>query len=161
MSSLYMLIDPNDIVNYKIRWIIKAIKESVRDPVFVELIETKFSPVPINNIVGKLWEWQNKFLFIKEPKGEDYVKHAMEFAQDGRGDCEDFVVFNAAILKLFGIPVRIRVTDTMGKGYFTHTLIQYKNRQTGKWINFDGTYRKKGIGGEPEFYNNKYKHFIV
>lgn len=160
MPSTYMLVDPNNIVNYKVSWIKKAIRESVRDVTFVELVETIFSQVPRNNVVGKLWEWQNKFLFIKEPRGRDYVKHAMEFVRDGRGDCEDFVVFNSTILKLFGFPVRIRVTDTKGMGYFTHILIQYKDTKTGQWVNFDGTYRKKGIGGEPVFYR-KFKHFVV
>lgn len=154
-----MLINSYDIIKYKVYWIRRAIKESIKDPYFVNLIETKFSQVPISNIVGKLWEWQNKFLFLKEPRGKDYVKHAMEFVRDGKGDCEDFVVFNASILKLFRIPIRIRVTDTKGMGYFTHILIQYRDINTGQWINFDGTYRKKGVGGEPVFYQSK--HFSI
>lgn len=157
----YMLIDPNDIVSYKVKWIKRAVNDSVRDHNFIELIESKFNRVPINNVVGKLWEWQKSFRFIPEPKGQDYVKDAMEFIGDGQGDCEDFVVFNASILKLFGVPVRIKVTDTIGSGYFTHILIQYKDSSNGQWVSFDGTYRIKGIGGEPPLYNNKFRYFSV
>lgn len=144
-----LIMNPERIAQYKVGWVRKTISESVKDLQFQSLVETKFHNVPRENIIGKLWEWQSKFLFIQEPKGKDYVKHAIEFVHDARGDCEDFVVFNASVLKLLGIPVRIRVTDTKGKGYYTHIMIQYKPGPLRLWVNFDGTYRKGGCGGEP------------
>jgi hypothetical protein len=147
--------NPERIAQYKVGWVKRAIAESIKDLQFRSLVETKFHNVPKENIIGKLWDWQSKFLFVQEPRGKDYVKHAIEFVRDAQGDCEDFVVFNASVLKLLGIPVRIRVTDTKGKGYYTHITIQYKPGAFRPWITFDGTYRKQGCGGEPPVFRKQ------
>lgn len=154
-----MLPDPVKIINKKIVFVKRLVTESVTDPEFRNLVEAKFSGIPQSSYLGVLWIWQNSFRFIQESNGVDYAKHAIEFVRDGYGDCEDFTVFNATVMRLLGIPYRVRVTDTKGQGYFTHIMIEIRDR-SGKWVPFDGTFRRRGIGGEPPVLG-AYRHYYV
>lgn len=142
----------------KMSYIKRAIQDSINNPEFVGIIRGRFLGVDRRDYIDKLWRWQDKFEFVPEQYG-DYVKDAMEFIRSGCGDCEDFVVFNSAALKLLGVPVRIVAADTRGKGYYTHVFVEVYS--DGRWVPFDGTYRMKGFGCVPKIYGGRIRKFMV
>lgn len=140
---------PENIADQKVKVVKRCIKESLKDPEFIQFVRNAFGGTKTRDIIRVLWNYQNKFLFIQEPGANDYCKHAIEFAKEGKGDCEDFTVFNSSVLTLFGITHRIRVMDTRGEGYYTHILLYVLDPIYRRWSPFDGTYRIRGLGGEP------------
>lgn len=150
-----MLDTPESIADGKLYYIRKCINDTLNDEQFLIYIRNIFKNVKTNNIVQYLWNYQSNFRFIPENNG-DYCKDGMEFLKSKFGDCEDFVVFNSSILKLYGVRFRIKVTDTFNTGYYTHILIQYYDILKQNRVSFDGTYRIKGIGGEPISYKSRY-----
>jgi len=150
-----MRIDAEHIVNYKLNIVKKCIKDSIQNSNFKYYIKNYFKDVDPKYYILKLWKMQSNFRFLPESKYKDYCKDAMEFLTSGYGDCEDFTVFNASILQLLGIKYKIKVTNTLNKGYYSHILLIVFNKYNNKWLPFDGTYRIKGLGGEPKHYNYK------
>lgn len=140
---------PEQIADRKVQVVKRCIRESVIDPEFVSYVRSAFEGAKQQTIIPLLWKFQKNFLFIPEQAAIDYCKHAIEFAKQGRGDCEDFVVFNSSVLTLFGIKHRLKVMDTKGGGYYTHILLEVFDPIRRRWLPFDGTYRKRGLGGQP------------
>lgn len=141
--------DPERIADNKVSVVKRCILESMNDPQFQMYVKKAFEGAKPKTIIRLLWNYQNKFLFIPEHKSKDYCQHALEFAKRGQGDCEDFVVYNGSILKQFSIRYRIKVMDTKGAGYYTHILLEVFDPVKRRWISFDGTYRREGLGGQP------------
>lgn len=150
---------PEDIADHKVRIIKQCIRETTRNPEFRNKIIQLFPDANFSNIVQKLWQFQYSLIFSPEQGKGDYCKDGLELLRDRHGDCEDFSVFNSAVLHIFGVQHRIKVMDTRGKGYYTHILLEYYNPRAMQWRPFDGTYRTKGLGGEPK--HGKQKRYQV
>lgn len=151
-----MISTPESIADNKLYYVRKCINDTINNQQFVIYINNIFKAVNINNLIPFLWKYQNNFRFVIEFNGEDYCKDGLEFLTSHFGDCDDFTVFNASILKLYGIRYRIKVTDTFNQGYYTHILVQYYDSTKGRWTSIDGTYRLEGLGGEPRHYKERY-----
>lgn len=145
-----MITTAETIVNKKVAIVKKCIKTSLRSVKLRMFVRANFRDVSPGDYIRKLWQLQSQFRFIPENKG-DYCQDVDEFLTKGYGDCEDFAVLNTCIAKLLGIPSRIKVTETKGNGYYTHIYIEVYDPRTLRYIPFDGTYRIKGIGGEPSY----------
>jgi len=146
---------PESIADNKLKLIKKCLYDTVNSSEFRMHLANIFAGIRHADLVRFIWNFNHKIRFIIEPSG-DYCKDGLELLKTGFGDCEDFTVFNAAIFNIYKIPYRIKVTDTFGGGYFTHILVQYYDQNIKRWISFDGTYRLKGIGGEPMFHKERF-----
>jgi transglutaminase-like putative cysteine protease len=151
-----MFTTPDSIADRKLSYIKRCISDTVNSPEFVMYLRNIFKNVRHGDVVQFLWKYNSNIRFVTENDGGDYCKDGIEFLKSKYGDCEDFTIFNMSVFRLYGIKSRIKVTDTFGQGYFTHILPQYYDYRIMRWMSFDGTYRIKGIGGEPLHYKEKF-----
>jgi len=151
-----MFSNPDSIADRKLVFIKKCIKDTVQNSDFRMYLCNIFKNVRHTDIVKFLWKYNSTIRFVTENDGGDYCKDGLELLKSKFGDCEDFTVFNISIFKIYDIKCRIKVTDTYGQGYFTHILAQYYDSRIMNWVSFDGTYRVKGIGGEPVHTKEKF-----
>jgi transglutaminase-like putative cysteine protease len=69
----------------------------------------------------------------------ELVKTPARTLLDKTGDCDDFAVLLAALLRANLIPVRFAVVRTPGHKFFNHVFLEASADDGASWIALDGT----------------------
>jgi transglutaminase-like putative cysteine protease len=84
--------------------------------------------------------------YVLDPDGMELVQTPVRTLMDARGDCDDFSVLIAAILRAGSIPVRFAVVKTPGHEFFNHVFPEASTDDGTTWFALDGTLPAPRVG---------------
>lgn len=84
-----------------------------------------------------------------DPDDIELVRTSERTLRDGRGDCDDFAVLLASLLRANAIPVRFAVVRTPGHTFFNHVFLEASTDDGATWLALDGTLPGAKLGKRP------------
>jgi len=75
---------------------------------------------------------------VRIEKGRDYVRYPLEMMVDRNGDCKDFSILGAAVMKAVGIDVAFAYIHQAKKGEAAHLGLAVKGDFSGKYFDVEG-----------------------
>ena len=102
---------------------------------------------------------RDRFDYVKDPVGHEYIKSARETLVAKGGDCDDLSVAAANLLEAIGVRTRfVFVTNHVYiQAYIPDALRKYKEED---WVNLDATCRYCGFGEISYKSSDKVKRYL-
>jgi len=92
----------------------------------------------VDLIATEIYDWIKKHIkYQYDPVSEEWVQDSLTTLKLESGDCDDFTVLGASLIRSLGIPARICFVKTNNEKSFSHVYFEYHSDAKDKWIPFD------------------------
>lgn len=133
----------------------KLIEEGSEDPVIRHYAAKAVEDCPDRDYLSEmktLFYWiKRNFRFLSDTDKRELLHEPRLILRQGHGDCDDFVILSAAMLKAIGHPARIALTasNPKHKHLYSHVYTEVLDRNSGTWHGFDPSVPDAKFGWKP------------